>query len=141
MAKRTRYPGRPTARPGARKPGVAAGGSGTRPSTASPGSSGSAALRAGGLTQAELDRAAQIEAELVAREKAAIAENDRRRARSGRVDVTVVSDPGTPLSVRASHEYAYVARDVRRIVITGTLMFSILAALWILVNVVGVGPG
>ncbi|MEW5989831.1 MAG: hypothetical protein AB1736_00605 [Chloroflexota bacterium] len=101
---------------------------------------GSSALRTGGLTQAELDRAAEIEAELVAREKAAIAENARRRARSGRVDVTLVSDPGTPLSVRAAHEYAYVARDVRRIVVTAVLMFSILAILWILVNVAGVGP-
>ncbi|MCI0581619.1 MAG: hypothetical protein L0227_01790 [Chloroflexi bacterium] len=132
MAKRTRYPGRPAARPGARKPGATPAPRGS----AVPGSS---ALRTGGLTQAELDRAAQIEAELVAREKAAIAENARRRARSGRVDVSLVGDAGTPLSVRASHEYAYVARDVRRIVITGTLMFSILAALWILVNVVGVG--
>jgi hypothetical protein len=57
------------------------------------------------------------------------------------VDVAITADPGTPLSVRASHEYAYVARDVRRIVVTAALMFSILAALWILVNVVGVGPG
>lgn len=136
MAKRTRYPGRPTARPGARKPGAAPAGSGARGSAAS----SSPVLRTGGLTQAELDRAAQIEAELIAREKAAIAENARRRARSGRVDVTIVSDPGTPLSVRASHEYAYVARDVRRIVVTAVLMLSILAVLWVLVNVVGVGP-
>jgi len=132
MAKRTRYPGRPAARPGARKPGAA-------PAARGSGVPGSSALRTGGLTQAELDRAAQIEAELVAREKAAIAENARRRARSGRVDVSLVGDAGTPLSVRASHEYAYVARDVRRIVITGALMFSILAVLWVLVNVVGVG--
>jgi fructoselysine-6-P-deglycase FrlB-like protein len=101
---------------------------------------GSSALRTGGLTDAELERAAQIEAELVAREKAAIAENARRRARSGRVDVAITSDPGTPLSVRASHEYAYVARDVRRIAATAALMLSILAALWVLVNVVGIGP-
>lgn len=133
MAKRTRYPGRPTARPGARKPGAAPAARGSSPA-ASP------VVRTGGLTEAEVERAAQIEAELVAREKAAIAENARRRARSGRVDVTIVSDPGTPLSVRASHEYAYVARDVRRIVVTAALMLSILAALWILVNVVGVGP-
>ena len=135
MAKRTRYPGRPAARPGARKPG---GAPAARPSGAP---SASSLLRTGGLTDAELERAAQIEAELVAREKAAIAENARRRARSGRVDVAITADPGTPLSVRAAHEYAYVARDVRRIVVTATLMFSILAALWILVNVVGVGPG
>jgi len=134
MAKRTRYPGRPAARPGARKPG---GGPAAR------GSAGAASpvLRSGGLTEAELARAAEIEAELVAREKAAIAENARRRARSGRVDVAISGDAGAPLSVRASHEYAYVARDVRRIVVTAVLMFSILAALWILVNVGGFGPG
>ena len=137
MAKRTRYPGRPTARPGARKPGAAPGGPSARGSAAST----SPVLRTGGLTQAELDRAAEIEAELVAREKAAIAENARRRARSARVDVTLVSDPGTPLAVRAAHEYAYVARDVRRIVVTAVLMFSILAVLWIFVNVGGFGPG
>jgi len=44
-----------------------------------------------------------------------------------------------PLSVRASHEYAYVARDVRRIGLTAGLMFAILAAIWVLVNVGGVG--
>jgi hypothetical protein len=135
MAKRTRYAGRPAARPGARKPGAAPA---TRGSGASAGSS---TLRSGGLTEAELERAAEIEAELVAREKAAIAENARRRARSGRVDIAIAGDAGAPLSVRASHEYAYVARDVRRIVVTAVLMFSILAALWILVNVAGVGPG
>jgi hypothetical protein len=57
------------------------------------------------------------------------------------VDVAITADPGTPLSVRASHEYAYVARDVRRIVITAALMFSILAVLWFLVNVGGFGLG
>lgn len=135
MAKRTRYPGRPAARPGARRPGQAPAARGSTGQSASP------ILRSGGLTDAELERAAQIEAELVAREKAAIAENARRRARSGRVDVAVVSDAGTPLSVRAAHEYAYVARDVRRIAATAALMLAILAGLWVLVNVGGIGPG
>jgi len=134
MAKRTRYPGRPAARPGARKPGGV-------PAARGPAAAGSPALRTAGLTEAELERAAQIEAELVAREKTAIAENARRRARSGRVDITLAGDAGLPLSVRASHEYAYVARDVRRIVVTAALMLSILAVLWIIVNVVGVGAG
>jgi hypothetical protein len=40
--------------------------------------------------------------------------------------------------VRASHEYAYVARDVRRILLTGGLMVAILAVLAILINVMGV---
>jgi len=37
-----------------------------------------------------------------------------------------------------SHEYAYVARDVRRILLTGGLMVAILAVLAILINVLGV---
>ena len=37
-----------------------------------------------------------------------------------------------------SHEYDYVARDVKRIALTGGLMVAILAVLEILVNVMGV---
>ena len=98
-----------------------------------------ATIRSGGLTSAELDRAAVLEAELVAREKAAAADSARRRARGRTVDAAVVSDAREPLSVRASHEYAYVARDVRRIGLTAGLMFAILAGLWVLVNVGNVG--
>ena len=128
MAKRTRYPGRPAGRRPTAKPAPTAS------------TSLGATIRSGGLTSAELDRAAALEAELVAREKAAAAESARRRARSGRpVDVAIVSDTREPLSVRASHEYAYVARDVRRIGLTAGLMFAILAGLWVLVNVGHVG--
>ena len=129
MAKRTRYPGRPAAKPGARRPAPGPAG---RPTPATP-------SRIGGLTEAEIERAAQIEAELVAREQASIAENARRRARAGRVDVVITGDAGAPLSVRASHEYAYVARDVRRIVVTASLMLAILAGIWVLVYIGGVG--
>ena len=129
MAKRTRYPGRPTGRRPAAKPAPTAATSG-------------AIIRSGGLTPTELQRAAELEAELVAREKAAIADNARRRARRSNIDVAVAADAGAPLSVRAAHEYAYVARDVRRIGLTAGLMFGILAAIWLVVNVGGVGlPG
>ena len=37
-----------------------------------------------------------------------------------------------------AHEYAYVARDVKRIALTAGLMVAILAVLEILVNVLGV---
>jgi hypothetical protein len=133
MAKRTRYPGRPVAKPGAKRPGTA-----TRPGSSSAIRT-TEASRIGGLTEAEVERAAQIEKELVAREQAAIAENARRRARtSGRVDVSLTGDAGQPLSVRAAHEYAYVARDVKRIVVTGSVMMGILAAIWVIVNLGGV---
>jgi hypothetical protein len=121
MAKRTRYPGRPAGR----RPGG-------RPTPAA------SAPKPTGLTSAELERAAALEAELVAREKAAIADNARRRARSRGVEVSVAGDASVPLSVRAAHEYAYVARDVRRIAITAAVMFGLLVALWLLVNVGGV---
>jgi hypothetical protein len=40
--------------------------------------------------------------------------------------------------VRMAHEYAYVARDVRRILLTAGLMVAILAVLAVLINVLGV---
>lgn len=120
MAKRTRYPGRPT------------GGRLVAKST-----SGGSTMRNAGLTDAELQRAAELESELVAREREAIAENARRRARVSGLDVTVTGNANTPLSVRAAHEYAYVARDVRRIGLTAAVMFGILAILWLAVNVGG----
>ena len=92
----------------------------------------------GGLTEAELRRAEQLEAEAVAKEKAAIAESLRRRSRGDAEDVHRVGDVNAPLKVRAATEYAYVARDVRRIAITGGLMLAILATLHVLVNVLEV---
>jgi hypothetical protein len=129
MAKRTRYPGRPA---------------GHRPTAKPAGNSGAtstSSVRTGGLTPAELERAAALEAELVAREKAAISDNARRRARvrGPGVEVSIAANANEPLSVRAAHEYAYVARDVRRIGLTAALMFAILAAIWMIVNIGGVG--
>jgi hypothetical protein len=129
MAKRTRYPGRPAGRRPTAKPSSATA------ATSTP------MVRSGGLTSAELERAAALEAELVAQEKAASSEAARRKAR-GRgpgVEVSITRGASEPLSVRASHEYAYVARDVRRIALTAGLMFGILAALWVIVNIGGVG--
>jgi phage FluMu protein gp41 len=140
MAKRTRYQNRTTTRPAAKREGSAVV---RRPSAADavlpaelsddlppPRSSSS-------LTADEEARATQLEAEMVAREKAAIAASLRRKARGEATDAWI-GDINAPLSVRAAHEYAYVARDVKRIALTATLMASILAALHILVNVMGV---
>jgi hypothetical protein len=91
------------------------------------------------LTEAEERRAAELEAEANARERAAIAESLRRRARAqGGEAHPLAGDVNAPLSVRMSHEYAYVARDVKRIALTASLMVGILAVLHILVNVLGV---
>jgi hypothetical protein len=92
-----------------------------------------------GLTEAEERRAAELEAEATARERAAIAESLRRRAKANAPELPhLASDVNAPLSVRAQHEYAYVARDVKRIVLTASLMVAILATLYILTNVLGV---
>jgi hypothetical protein len=94
---------------------------------------------AASLTEAEERRAAELEAEANARERAAIAESLRRRARAqGGEAHPLAGDVNSPLSVRMSHEYAYVARDVKRIALTASLMVGILAVLHILVNVLGV---
>jgi len=93
----------------------------------------------GGLTDDEVRRAEQLEAEATARERAAIADSLRREA-AARADVERAprGDVNAPLSMRMAHEYAYVARDVRRILLTAGLMVSILAVLAILINVLGV---
>lgn len=150
MAKRTRYPDRTTARQAAKRAQRAA-------SAASEGRIPAAApmpsvaplpvdlpddepIRAtsSGLTDAEMQRAEELEAEATAREKAAIAESLRQRNRGAADDLTPARDVNAPLSVRMSHEYDYVARDVKRIALTGGLMVAILAVLDILVNVMGV---
>jgi hypothetical protein len=96
------------------------------------------ARSSGRLTDAELQQAEKLEAELVARERAAIAESLRRNPRGDERAPGGSLDHNAPLSVRAAHEYAYVARDVKRIAVTAGLMIAILAALYILTNVLGV---
>ena len=94
------------------------------------------------LTEAEIERAAQLEAEATAKEREAIAESLRRKskaqAQAQEREHGVAADINAPLSVRAAHEYAYVARDVKRIGLTAGLMIAILAVLHVLVNVMGV---
>ena len=87
------------------------------------------------LTESELARAAELEAPIVAEEKASEAASRRTAAIRGRGRTVVSSEP---LSVRAAHEYAYVARDVRRIGLVASIMFGALIALHLLINVFGV---
>lgn len=149
MAKRTRYGNKPFARRPARpnrpanaaRPNVLS----ARPAAAAdeplPVDLDDEPMRASSasLTEAEERRAAELEAEANARERAAVAESLRRRARAqGIEDHPMAGDINAPLSVRMSHEYAYVARDVKRIALTASLMVGILAVLHVLVNVMGV---
>jgi hypothetical protein len=152
MAKKTRYGNR--ARPAAKraaKPAAPASGAiqpAPRPASSGPYLHGDhmhdgddmPIRSSAGLTEAEERRAAELEAEATAKERAAIAESLRRKSRAAALDNDVVpaGDINAPLSVRASHEYAYVARDVKRIALTASLMIGILAVLHVLVNVMGV---
>ena len=100
---------------------------------------GDTPLRSGAaLTEAEIARAAELEAEATAKERAAISESLRRRVREQSGSTHVAHDVNAPLAERMSQEYAYVARDVKRIALTASLMVGILAVLHILVNVLGV---
>jgi hypothetical protein len=152
MAKRTRYASRSSSRrpaanrlvrrdpPKAKPPVVEATpeptvlGLETAPDVAS---GAPASARGAGLSQVEIERAAELEAEMTTRERA-LAAAVRQRAQGPVADAHAAADINAPLSVRASKEYAYVARDVRRIVLTGGLMVAILAVIAFLVNVVGV---
>ena len=151
MAKRTRYPNRTSARQAAKRAQrAAAAAPDGRLAPATPDLANAplpvdrpddepVRASSSSLTDAEVQRAAQLEAEATAKEKAAIAESLRRRNRAAASDEGhVIGDVNAPLSVRAAHEYAYVSRDVKRIAVTGGLMIAILAVLHILVNVLGV---
>lgn len=154
MAKKTRYPNRTAAKPSAKRTRPASGDAPLariRPADAADAASTRAArpidrpdddqpMRASssGLTEDELRRAEQLEAEAAAKERAAIAESLRRRNRAEAAALGADGDVNAPLAVRAAHEYAYVSRDVRRIGLTAGLMIAILAVLHVLINVMGV---
>jgi hypothetical protein len=120
MAKRSRIGGRPGQRRPLERPS-------TRP--------GSAPIRpANALTSEEEARAAELEAAIVAQEKAAEdARRGRNRERAAAADAPLYSSQ--PLAARAAQEYDYVRRDVRRITVVGGGLLGILAILHLLVNV------
>jgi hypothetical protein len=136
MAKRTRG----TGRPGQRRPITRA----TRPvaRTTEP-ANGPATAPAVGLTAAEEARAAEYEARIAAAEQAAPARAERRPV-AGRPNelasqATRRRSSGG-LAVQYAHEYDYVARDLRRILVTASLLTAILFGIWFLFEVVGLSP-
>ncbi len=143
MAKRARGTGRPgQQRPlqRSRRRPDAAGPASARaepPTSSAPPSStpptGARRLRTG-LTEDEEARAAQLEAAILAEERAAEAAT-RRRDRSGTAPVG--PREAAPLPVRAAEEYAYVRRDIIRIARVGGILLLILAILHVLINVMG----
>ena len=133
MAKRTRG----SSRPGQRRP-VARSTRPAKPSEPTP--VAPIAPRSTTLTPEEEARAAELEAQIVSEERQA--EQAQRQARD-RQQRAVVRDPvarnAVPLSVREAEEYAYVARDVRRIATIAAGLFAIMIGLWVALQVSGVG--
>ena len=123
MAKRSRTGGRPGQRRPIQRPT-------NRPAVAAP------TRRPDGVTAEEEARAAELEAAILAEEKAA---EDARKLRDpdrrGRPSVEGAIYSSSSLATRASEEYAYVRRDVRRIAVVGGSLLGILAVLHVLVNV------
>ena len=120
MAKRVRG----SSRPGQRRPIERRPAAGQAAAPAAP--------RPSGLTAAEAARAAEIEAQLLAEERAA--ERARQRTRE-RTAVGRDAGPGGSLATQAQDQYAYVARDVKEIARIALILFAILAALWVLIDV------
>ena len=119
MAKRSRLAGRP----GQRRPLQR---STTRPSS----------RPAGSVTPEEEARAAELEAQILAEEKAA---DDARKGRDRRAknpEGTIYSS--VPLAERAAQEYGYVQRDLKRIAIVGGSLLVVLAVLDVLLNYLNV---
>jgi hypothetical protein len=96
----------------------------------------------GGLSAEEEARAADLESRIVAEERAADADRARLRERSRARD----AEPDRPgrargqglLAARAAEEYAYVVRDVRRIMLVGGGLAATLAVVYVLVDILHV---
>lgn len=130
MAKRARGS---TSRPGQRPP--------LQRQAARPVAPSTAVVRSDELTTAEEARAAELEAAIVADERKA--DDNSRRARSARAARAASADTQgatSGLAISAADEYAYVARDIRRIVVVGGSLVAILFGAWAIATVTGIGP-
>jgi hypothetical protein len=87
------------------------------------------------LTDAEEARAAELEASILAEEKAA--EAARKRSTPSRSAGDAPLRATSSIAVAAANEYAYVARDVKRIAIVGGGLILILLGIWLVVHLTG----
>lgn len=112
----------------------------SRPTSAPTTASAASTRPAGSLSAAEEARAAELEAQIVAEERAATAVRDRgrERRRSEASGTAGGRRDSAPIELRAEQEYAYVVRDVRRIVRVGGSLLIVLAVLFVLIDVTGV---
>jgi hypothetical protein len=98
------------------------------------------APRPTGLTPEEEARAAELEAGIVAEERAAEEALRRSRDRGRRADEVPVAARAGSIEARAAAEYGYVVRDVRRVAIIGGSLIAVMVGLWAIVEVTGIGP-
>lgn len=126
MAKRARGT---TSRPGQRAP--------LRPTA--PARPSALVTRPVTLTAEEEARAAELEAQIVAAEKAA--DTAQRRARTRRDSSEAGSVMSGTIAMRAGEEYRYVARDMRRIIIIAGSLTLFLVGLWLVTTVTGIRLG
>jgi hypothetical protein len=124
MAKRSRVGGRP----GQRRP--------LQRTAPRPAAAPAPARPPGSVTPEEEARAAELEARILAEEKAAdAARRGPSRERRPSEDAIYTS---IPLATRAAEEYGYVRRDIRRIAIVGGGLLLVMATIHVLVNVLHV---
>jgi pantothenate synthetase len=116
---------RPAARPGAPTVRPASAFGSTTPDSSRPAS----------LTPEEESRAAQLEAAIVAEERQA---EETRRSRAQRSNAETPVRASAPLAIAAANEYAYVARDIRRVALVGGTLVASLLVLWVVTQVTGV---
>ena len=132
MAKRQRG----GARPGQRAPLQR-----SSPPAATPAVKPAGTTSPGGLSTTELDRAAELEAQIVAEERAAVSSlargRDRRRGGAETMPASRSRSAGS-LAVVAEEEYRYVVRDLRRIAVVFAGIFGLLLVSWFLIVVLGV---
>ena len=130
---------RGASRPGQRAPLQRSSAPARPPLAVPPLGSPVAAPRPATLTKEEEARAAEIEARLVAAERSA-EEAARRQVRGRRpAEREAPVRGGGSIAVRASQEYAYVARDIKRIALIGGSMIALLIGLWIVTHLTGIG--
>ena len=107
-----------------------------RPTTSSDTTSTVAAPRPASLTPQEEARAAELEAQIVAEEKAATAAQTRGRRPAA--DTALAPTARGGLAAQAADEYAYVVRDVRRIAVVAGSLFAILLVLYVVTSMAGI---
>ncbi len=132
MAKRARGSHRPGQRPPLQKATV------TPKPAATSATAATATPKPATLTEQEEARAAELEAQIVAEERAA--DDARRRSGRRREPSPVEAAPRASLAISAAEEYAYVGRDVRRIAVIGGSLITFLIVLSIVSHVSGAGP-